>query len=234
MPEMYITDMELHLSLFSESMKYINFLAPAAGTVEIHRSNISYLYQNKSEETYGMFKAVNSLLLQSVTLYGVVDNAGNGVFGYVTNSSSVTEINDTTVRIIANGTLSGMVMYVSGNYFVNSSVLKGYIHCNSTGYLFYVAGAGASANITVQNTLMGVNFTSSWYDLALYGITVYMADIYSINVVVYGKRVNYMSPILVVTKKYDTTTVVSESSYYCKEYYGHTSSVYNGFSYQNF
>ena len=63
MPEMYVVDAELHLSLFSESMEYVSFLAPAAGTVKIYRSNISYVYQNTSAETYGLFEAVDSLLL---------------------------------------------------------------------------------------------------------------------------------------------------------------------------
>lgn len=53
MPEMYVVDMELHLSLFSDNMKHISFFAPAAGKVEIHRSNISYVYENVSSETYG-------------------------------------------------------------------------------------------------------------------------------------------------------------------------------------
>lgn len=234
MPEMYVVDMELHLSLFSSSMKYVSFLAPAAGAVEIHRSNISYVYENKSAETYGLFKAADSILLQSVSLYGVVDNAGNGVFGYITNSSSSTDVNDTTIRIIASGATSGMVMYVSGKYLVNSSVLRGYIHSTTAGYLFYVAGAGASAQITVQNTLMGVNFTSSGSGLALYGVTVYMADIQSSNVVLYGNRANTRSPLLVVTKKYHTTQMTSSSSYYCKEYYGSKYSVSSGFGYDSF
>lgn len=188
-------------------MAYINFLAPAAGTVEIYRSNISYIYENKSAETYGLFKAVNSLLFQSVSLYGILNNASNGKFGYIVNSSLSTSINDTVIRVIANGSISGMIMYVSGNYVVSNSVLRGYVHGTEVGYLFYVAGADASASITVQNTIMGVNFSASGTNLTFYGITVYMANINSKNVTLYGKKKNSDSPLLVVTKKYDTTTM---------------------------
>ena len=215
MPEMYVVDAELHLSLFSESMECVSFLAPAAGTVKIYRSNISYVYQNTSAETYGLFETVDSLLLQSVTLYGIVDNAKNTMFGYLVNSSSGTDLNDTTVRAIAGGEKSGMVLYASGSYLVNNSILRGYVKSTAVGYLFYVAGAGVSTNVVVQNTLMGVNFSSSGVNLAFYGVTVYMANIQSTNVTIYGKRNSYSAIYIVVSKKHDTTQMSRSSSYYC-------------------
>ena len=150
-----------------------------------------------------------------MTLYGIVDNAKNTMFGYLVNSSSGTDLNDTTVRAIAGGEKSGMVLYASGSYLVNNSVLRGYVKSTAAGYLFYVAGAGVSTNVVVQNTLMGVNFSSSGVNLAFYGVTVYMANIQSTNVTIYGKRNSYSAIYIVVSKKHDTTQMSRSSSYYC-------------------
>ena len=115
-------------------------------------------------------------------------------------SSSHTNINDSRVRILVNSSEAAMVMQVSGEYVVNNSQLRGYVHSKSAGYLFYVAGAEASAIITVQNTFIGANFSANTLTVAFYGITVYVADIHSKNVTVGGKRTNYYSPLLIVTK----------------------------------